>query len=308
MGNGRWDPAAYTAYTKTTVNATTAQVFAQSGMHASLDPRGVNMRESRDSADNPQSTPIIVNLDVTGSMGMIADAIAREGLGTLFQEILDRKPVRDPHIMFMANGDVKSDRAPLQVSQFEADPRIIEQLTNIYLEGNGGGNDTESYNLPWYFAAYHTVSDSFQKREKKGYLFTIGDEDAPDDLTIDEIEKVMGYRPEVALTNKELLELVQRQYHVFHLMVEQGSHLRGGYNTDRVRRGWQDLLGERVILLKDYKKLSEVVVSLIEVTEGRDAKDVIASWDGTTAVTVAAAISNLPVARPGDPGAVIRLK
>lgn len=51
-------------------------------------------------------------------MGMIADSLARDGLGILFNEILDRKPVTDPHLMFMAVSDAYCDNYPLQVSQF----------------------------------------------------------------------------------------------------------------------------------------------------------------------------------------------
>jgi hypothetical protein len=94
--------------------------------------------------------------------------------------------------MFMAIGDANCDKAPLQVSQFEADKRIIDQLTQIYLEHSGGGNDFESYNLPWYFAANHTVHDSMEKRGKRGYLFTVGDEETPQDLTRDQINHIIA--------------------------------------------------------------------------------------------------------------------
>ena len=150
------------------------------------------MRESRDSKDNPKSTPVIVALDVTGSMGMLADVIAREGLGVLFNAILDLKPISDPHVMFMGVGDANCDSAPLQVSQFEADNRIVEQLTQLFIEHGGGGNNFESYNLPWYFGARHTEHDSLIKRGKRGYLFTVGDEEAPEALTVAQIEEVIG--------------------------------------------------------------------------------------------------------------------
>src|SRR5687767_31569 len=139
MGSGSFDPGAYRAYTKTTSGKSTDEIYSSRSIHANLNPKGVKVRESRDSADNPQSTPIIVAIDVTGSMGIIADVLAREGLGTLFKEILDRKPITDPHLMFMAVGDANCDSAPLQVSQFEADNRIVEQLTQIFLEHGGGG-------------------------------------------------------------------------------------------------------------------------------------------------------------------------
>ncbi|HAO33838.1 MAG TPA: hypothetical protein DCQ84_12920, partial [Candidatus Competibacteraceae bacterium] len=60
--------------------------------------------------------------------------------------------------------------------------RIARQLRRLWLEKGGGGNACESYTLPWYFAATHTAIDCFEKRGKKGYLFTVGDEEPPLEL------------------------------------------------------------------------------------------------------------------------------
>lgn len=98
MGSGTFNPSAYRAYASTTRGKTTDEIYASSSLNKNLDPKGVKVRESRDSDDNPNSTPLIVAIDVTGSMGMIADVLAREGLGTLFTNILDRKPITDPHV------------------------------------------------------------------------------------------------------------------------------------------------------------------------------------------------------------------
>ena len=222
MGSGSFNASAYRSFSASTRGKATSGaggIYSASSIHKNLDPKGIKLRESRDSADNPNSTPIIIGLDVTGSMGMIADVIAREGLGVLFQDILDKKPITDPHIMFMAIGDANHDRAPLQVSQFEADNRIVEQLTQIYLEHGGGGNKFESYNFPWYFAARHTEHDSIIKRAKRGYLFTVGDEEAPRDLTKDQIEEFIGDKLERAISTVQMLAEVQRKYDVFHIVI-----------------------------------------------------------------------------------------
>ena len=145
MGSGSFNAKAYRSYAATTSGKTTDEIYTSRNLHKNLDPRGVKIRESRDSADNPNSTPIIAALDVTGSMGMIADVLAREGLGTLFTNILDRKSVTNPHLMFMGVGDANCDSAPLQVSQFEADNRIVEQLTQLWIEHGGGGNSDTNH-------------------------------------------------------------------------------------------------------------------------------------------------------------------
>ena len=100
MGHGRWSTKTWDDYaTTTTRGKTTREIFNNASLKPEMDPRKIQLRESRDSTDNPHSTPIILALDVTGSMGMIADKLAREGLGTLVEQILARKPVSDPHIM-----------------------------------------------------------------------------------------------------------------------------------------------------------------------------------------------------------------
>lgn len=288
MGSGSFDAKAYRSYASTTVGKSTDEIYTSRGMNKNLDPKGVKVRESRDSTDNPESTPLIVALDVTGSMGIIADNLAREGIGTLFKEILSRKPITDPHLMFMAVGDANYDRAPLQVSQFEADNRIVEQLTQIFLEYGGGGNRFESYNLPWYFAANHTITDSLIKRGKRGYLFTIGDEEAPRNLTADQIEKITGDTPERVGSSAEMLREAQRGWDVFHVIIKEGDYAKQYFNE--VARSWTQLLGQHVIALDDYTKISETIVSAIEVAEGRDARLVTAAFGNS----VYDAVKHLP--------------
>jgi hypothetical protein len=303
MGGGRFDSKAWSTYSASTSTKTAKEIFKSSKMDKLLDPKGITLRESRDSPDNPLSTPLAVAIDVTGSMGIIGEYLAKTGLGTLFTEVLERKPISDPHLCFMAVGDVTSDQAPLQVSQFEADNRIIEQLTKIFVEGNGGGNSWESYNLPWYFAARHTSIDSYENRAKRGYLFTVGDEGPPKDLTGDQLAKVFGDTVE-GISNADLLEEVRRMYHVFHVVVAQGSHCQH-HGADRVIDLWRPLMGQHVLRLDDYKKLSEVIVSTIQVIEGEEVDAVAASWSGSTAVTVRTAIKDL-VTTTGSKKAVTR--
>ncbi len=293
MGGGSFNPSAYASFASSTVGKTTEDIYTSRHMHPDLNPLNVKFRESRDSADNPRSTPLIVGLDVTGSMGILADNIARKGLGTLFTGVLDRKPITDPHVMFMGIGDAYYDQAPLQVSQFEADNRVVEQLTLLYLEHGGGGNNFESYNLPWYFAANHTVHDSMEKRGKRGYLFTVGDEPAPADLTPDQIKCFIGDTVEPQST-KAMLEMAQRMYDVYHVVILEGDYAR--HAPERVLNSWKPLLGQHVIPLADHTKLAETIVSAIEIAEGADASTSAKGW-GAGAGVVLDAVKALPRGR-----------
>jgi len=296
MGRGTWDNASratYSSYVSSTVGKSTDEIYKERKMHDDLNPFQVKVRESRDSAENPESTPVIIALDVTGSMGILADNIARQGLGIAFDSLLDKKPVTDPHLMFMGIGDANYDQAPLQVSQFEGDACIIQQIANLYIEHGGGGNCFESYNLPWYFAAFHTVHDAMEKRGKRGYLFTVGDEEAPGPLTKDQIKHFIGDTVQNDMSGKELLEYANRVYDCYHIIIEEGSHARR--SLPKVQGSWRELMGQHVISLSDHTKLAETVVSAIQVAEGVALKDVTEAWrDEKTGKIIHDAVKNLP--------------
>jgi hypothetical protein len=245
-------------------------------------------------------------VDVTGSMGMLAETLVKRGLKPLFEEILDRRPVPDPHVMAMAIGDAWCDQAPLQVTQFEADISVARQIQDLWIEGGGGGNSYESYNLPWYFAATKTATDAWEKRRKKGYLFTVGDEPCPPVLEAAHIRSVFGEGMQYDMPTEDVLAMVERTFEVFHVVVEEGSYARS--RLDQVMESWTPVLGQRVLRLSNHERLSEVIVSAIEVTEGADAGTVAASWTGETSDVVAKAIAPLGYRTPRIGGdGVVRL-
>lgn len=308
MGSGRFTSEDWVSYATTNAYDTksTEEIFSKSNLDKELDPKGVVLRESRDSADNPLSNAIILALDVTGSMGMIADTMARKGLPTLMTSVYDRKPVTDPHIMCMGIGDAEAgDKAPLQVTQFEADIRISAQLEKLYLEHGGGGNSYESYALAWYFAAQHTSIDCFEKRDKKGYLFTIGDELPTPYLRKQDIERVCGDTVQASkLDIKDILTLASRSWNIFHIVVEEGNFAKG---NPTVHKEWVALLGQRALKLSDHTKLAELIVSTIQIAEGQDAETVAKSWDGTTEVVIRKATKGLTPIMPTTDSGIVSL-
>ncbi len=291
MGMGRFDTADWTAYNREHVDGRSRhEVFGATRMDPRFDPSRIEVRESRDSAFNPQATPIILASDVTGSMGMVAHELMKSGLVTVASELYERKPVPDPQILVAAIGDAYCDRAPLQVTQFEADISLADQMRSLWLEGGGGGNQGESYSAAHLFAGLKTRTDSFEKRRRKGYLFTIGDEPVLDGMTRDQITRVFGIEAPRGLTARECLIAAERSYDVFHIVIREGFALHG---LDAVLRTWKPLLPQRTLVLDDYRRIAELVVSTIEVNGGRDSDDVARSWGGSTAAVVAKAIQSL---------------
>lgn len=298
MGSGRMTSDDWGRYSSTHISGkTTDTIYTSSTINDAFDPKKITMRESCDSDDNPESTAAIVALDVTGSMSRVLEATAKN-LGVLVQEVYDRKPITDPHLMFMGVGDAEMrDQYPLQVTQFEADIRIAEQLTSIYFEQHGGGNGYESYALAWYFAAMRTKIDCFEKRGKKGILFTLGDECPTPYLRATDIEYAIGELPQKDFTDKELLEMVSRQYDVFHLIIEEGDF--ASRHGGEVIKKWSELIGQRAIPVSDCTKVAEVIVSVLQANAGVDKDAIVSSWDGDTSLVVSKAINGLTKSEGG---------
>ena len=122
------------------------------------------------------------------------------------------------------------------------------------------------------------------------------------------IKRAFGDDVQTAPTNTQILEALSKQWEVFHIIVEEGSHMRSYRNE--VIDSWTKLMGQRAILLADVGNLSEVMVSAIEVIEGKSIADVVGSWSGDTSMVVAKAVSGLNslTNRPEETGAVTRFR
>lgn len=266
MGHGSWNREKWTAYARDAVNGRSRdELFGAHVMHPDYDPATIAYRESREGADNPAATPIIIGVDVTGSMGVLAEELVVRGLNQTFTALIDRKPVSDPHVMAMAIGDAFFDRAPLQVTQFEADLRIVEQLRQLWLEGGGGGNRGESYSLAHAFAGLKTVHDAREQHGRKGFLFTVGDEPVLDGVTRDQLVRVLGVDARRDLSGRDAVRLAADAYEIFHIIVD-GSY--AARHMAEVRRSWEAILPGRVLYLPDPTRLADMIVSTIERTSG----------------------------------------
>lgn len=190
----------------------------------------------RDSQEHPYSTPIIIALDVTGSMMNTPYEMIKNHLPKIMDSVM-QMGVRDPQLLFMAVGDHEYDRYPIQVGQFESDTE--NSLESLVIEGGGGGNAGESYLLAHIVAGYHTETDSWFKRHTKGFLFTIGDEPNLDKVEGCYLERVLGYQKGAkTITCQEALDKAKEQYHVFHIHITNASH------GSRVAESWKNLLGQ----------------------------------------------------------------
>ena len=218
----------------------------------------IGVRQSVDSEEHPNTTPIIIAFDVTGSMGRIPHMMIKEYLPKILLT-LQEAGVPDPQVMFMAFGDQYSDYHPIQATQFESDTEKIQNsLESLYLEGGGGGNGGESPALAYAIAGYHTEIDSWYKRGKKGFMFTISDEPCHPQLESEAQVEHLGY--EKGTKSKSAAEIISKakeQYNIFHLHMDDGA-----YSVRSVESSWKELLGDHFLHCKS-SELLEVIPKLI---------------------------------------------
>lgn len=258
MGYGEYDLRAHEAATKARAERLPEQIFAQGQCHPTMNPYGVKVRESRDSAKHPNSVGVIFALDVSGSMGEIPVQLATKTLPSFMEGVSTVLP--DAQVMFMAVGNGHTDRAPLQVGQFESEASRIDQwLERMYLEGQGGGL-CESYCLAMHFAARHTAMDCLEKRGRKGYLFLTGDEPPNDAVARSEVEGLIGDGLGADIPLAEIVEETKRSFEPFYLIPDLGR-------AANVGAAWKTVFGPRAIAMHSPDDTSHVAAGLVALVE-----------------------------------------
>jgi hypothetical protein len=258
-------------------------------VHASLEPLGVKIRESRDSDAHPLSVPIAVIFDTTGSMSEVP-YLMQEELTKLMGFFLNdkasgKKYLGEGYPALMVGGvddfdamDSYGGNGCLQIGQFESGIEIDDNLTNMWITHLGGGTYCESYQLAMYFLARHTVHDHFEKRGKKGYAFFIGDEHPYPEVEAKEVKAIIGDTLQSDIPTKEIIEELKTRYHVFFIIPNNTQH----YNDAALEKSWVKLLGQQNVLkLAEPKKICEMIASAVAICESyADINDLVGDGVG----------------------------
>ena len=232
--------------------------YRQTCIHNDLIPYNV-VRECVDYDEHPNTIPVILALDVTGSMSSACTRTAQalNHIMTNLYEIYN-----DIEILVAGIGDLECDRAPVQVSQFEVDVKIAEHLDKIYMEHGGGGNGYESYSAVWYFGLRHTKLDCW-KRGKKGIIITMGDEPLNPVLHKNQVNAVFGDTVEADIKTEDLYKMAIEKFDIYHIAVDDNDDMYGFYKW-QIDNSFKPIIGERSLKVSTIEQLPMTIVNCIE--------------------------------------------
>ena len=266
MGSGSWSSVKFAAYTSSTKrgasidstgsitsNLSNQEIFKSKSIDPALNPHNV-IRECCDSEEHPNTKPVILALDVTGSMGDAAVEVAKK-LNIIMTKLY--KEIPDIEFMIMGIGDLAYDRAPIQASQFESDIRIAEQLDKVWFEFGGGGNSYESYSAAWYFGLHNTRLDCWNRGEK-GIIITIGDEMPNPYLPHNALSVFLGNYPQSDINTYELYKDVIDKFDIYHLDVNHRSR----FDEKGIYSDWEEILGDHFIK-STMNSISDDIINVI---------------------------------------------
>lgn len=275
MGSGTWTAKSFDDYTFATKgmsmrsfasadNVRTQEVFKARHLSPVLNPKNV-MRECRDSDEHPNTLPVILALDVTGSMGKAAVKVAQK-LNEIMTDLYRDETISDIEFCVMGIGDLYCDMAPIQMSQFESDIRIAEQLDELFFEGGGGGNAYESYTAAWYMGVNHCDLDCW-RRGKKGIIITMGDE-CPNPVLLKRghhcgLEDATGDHVQDNISTAELLPQAQKKFDIYHISIDdKASSYRWNNRNHSVDDDWQGYLKDNYFVAT-LDSLASCIINII---------------------------------------------
>lgn len=264
MGSSTFDRDEFKTYSRSmgkkynsTTNRVEGQVYHSMMLNEQLNPKNV-IRECCNSEEHPNTIPVILALDVTGSMGDACQETA-EALGVIMEQLY--KKFKDIEIMVMGIGDLAYDNAPIQISQFESDVRIAEWLDKIYMEHGGGGNSYESYTAAWYMGLRHTKLDAYDKQGRKGIIITMGDEPLNPYLPEFELSNVTGDSLQGDIETKDLFKDASEKFDIYHIAVD-SPHDSYSFYEKRIKESFGNLLGQR-LMISTIGKLGDTICDCI---------------------------------------------
>jgi len=180
-----------------------------------------------------------------------------------YGQIKMQKYLEDPEISFAAIGDAIVEENPaIQVSEFGQGKAIDQLIKKLFLVGNGGGNEKESFDL----AAYFYNERCKMTNGEFPFFFVTGDEgfyeQVPRKYFMDTFNINIGCD---YLSGREIMKKLMKKYNVFHLKKAYISHNK----EEIIRKQWVETIGdERVLQFTDPKACVDIMLGAIALTTG----------------------------------------
>lgn len=166
MGGGSYDRDVYggSSYSSWGTSSVSASKMSNTYLDDSIQPNNKIIKSTT-------KNPIIIALDVTGSNINFA-RLVYDKMPMFYGQIEQQGYLKDFDIAFIAIGDAYTDSYPLQVTDFAKGIEIDSWLEKLVLEGCGGGQRMETYEL----AAQYLIKNAEFNKDSEPILFFIGDE------------------------------------------------------------------------------------------------------------------------------------
>jgi len=208
-------------------------------------------------------SPVIIICDGTGSMGDFPKVIFSK-LPLLDDGMKDY--LTDPEISYAMVGDAGYDGHPLQVQPFSKGTAMVDAIAKLSIEGGGGGNQTESYDLA---ALYYLNNFEAPKAVIKPILIFICDEGVYPNTDKNWAGRFAKVKQERMITDTELFRQLTEKFSVYCIR----KHYENGLVNDkmtgsnlRIHQQWEKLVGaDRIAMLQDPARVADLILGLLAV-------------------------------------------
>jgi len=212
------------------------------------------------SISTKSESPLVIACDVTGSMG--------EWPVTMFSKLpyleLEAKEYlgNTMKISWAAIGDAYTDTYPLQVRKFTSGRGLEKELKSLVIEGRGGNQKRESYELT---ALYYARKVNINNAINPVFIF-IGDEALYENVNKSQARKWAHTVTPDKMTSEDAIDELKRKWSVY-LVRKPYQSIRGGLLSsidEKIQSQWENYLGEdHVALLGDPHRVVDVIFGIL---------------------------------------------
>lgn len=249
------------AYTSQGTSREVEQILSRTCIDPLVIPKGRNL--FCDAADL-----IALPADETGSLGSLP-RIFWDKMPMVAGQIVKCNYLDNPMISVAGVGDIeignngKYEEAPIQIADFCLLRQLDDWLQRIWLEGKGGGQTYESYEMHAYFYARHCEIPN----ARNPFCIFTGDEGFREILHKQHLDKYFGPGHEKNEDAREIFGELKRKFRDNVFLIHRSY---GDSSVDRrVVAQWSETIGENhVVNLHEDRSIADVFLGILAVVSG----------------------------------------